>query len=54
MDMTKEPSAAQRAMAAELFGHYNAMRMEGFTEYQACVMLGQMLGTIVKGGETNG
>lgn len=47
-DPRKEPTADQRAMAAELFGNFNALVIAGFTETQACLMLGTMLGTVGK------
>jgi hypothetical protein len=45
MDESKEPTAIQREGARDMFGMYNALRMEGFTETQACVIIGTMLGT---------
>jgi hypothetical protein len=47
-DPKKEPTADQRAMAKELFGVFNALVLEGFTETQACLMIGTMLGTAGK------
>jgi hypothetical protein len=53
MDLSREPSADQRAGAREMFDLYNAMRQEGFTEFQACAILGTWLGTIGKGNSTD-
>jgi hypothetical protein len=39
----KEPTADQREGAAQLFGMFNAMLLEGFTETQALTILGHML-----------
>lgn len=49
MNPQMEPSAAQREGAKEMFALYNAMRLEGFTESQACMILGTWLGTAGKG-----
>jgi hypothetical protein len=32
-----------------MFQWYNALRLEGFSEYQACAIIGTTLGTSVKG-----
>lgn len=48
-DPTKEPTADQRETAREMFGHFNAMVLEGFTETQACLILGTMIGTAMGG-----
>ena len=47
-DPTKEPRADQRTAAQEMFGMFNAMVLEGFTEQQACIILGTMIGTAGK------
>lgn len=50
MDPTKEPTASQRAAAQEMFGMFNAMVLEGFTETQACMILGTWIGTAAQHG----
>lgn len=47
-DPAKEPTADQRASAKEMFGVFNAMVLEGFTETQACLIIGTMIGTAGK------
>lgn len=47
-DPRKEPTAEQRVAAAEMFGMFNAMMLVGFTETQACVILGTWIGTAGK------
>ena len=44
-DQSKEPTAAQRIGAAEMYGLFNAMLLEGFTPVQACIIIGTMIGT---------
>lgn len=39
----QEPSADQRMAASQLRGMFLALIAEGFTEYQALVLLGQVL-----------
>lgn len=48
MDPLKEPTADQRAGAKEMFGVFNAMLLEGFTETQACIIIGTLIGTAGK------
>lgn len=47
-DPTREPTADQREMAQMMYGMFNALVLEGFTEYQACIMLGTLAGTAGK------
>lgn len=47
-DPSKEPNAVQRQGATELYGMFNAMILEGFTEMQACIIIGTWLGTAGK------
>lgn len=47
-DQSKEPTADQRAGAKEMFGLFNAMLLEGFSETQACIIIGTMIGTAGK------
>lgn len=42
-DPSKEPSAVNRQAAREMFGLFNALVGEGFTEKQALSLLGSML-----------
>lgn len=46
----REPSADQRAAAAELRRMYAALVDEGFTGQQALVMLGTMMGVAMASG----
>lgn len=44
MDPSREPSSAdEREMASSLFGMFNALVLEGFTEAQALVIIGQCI-----------
>jgi hypothetical protein len=46
----KEPSAEARESAKVLFGLFNAMQLEGFTENQALHLLGVMLSASLGNG----
>ena len=47
MDPMKEPRADQRAGAGEMFGMFNALMLEGFTEAQALHLVGVALATAI-------
>jgi hypothetical protein len=50
---TEEPPAEMRVMARSLRGMYVALRQEGFSEFQACSILGTWLGTVGKGNQSS-
>lgn len=50
MDMSKEPNTNQRVAASELFGMFNALRLEGFSETQALQIIAILLSTQNQGG----
>ena len=45
----EEPAADQRELARHMRGMFVALRREGFTQFEACTLLGAWLGTIGKG-----
>lgn len=45
----KEPNAGVRQAASGMKEMFNALQEQGFTEYQALVIIGQMLGAAGRG-----
>lgn len=49
-DVQREPSGDARAFAATMRNFYLALKDEGFTEPEALVIIGQVLGAAMGGG----
>jgi hypothetical protein len=47
-----EPSADAREFAAVCFQFFTALRLEGFSEQQALIIIGQMIAANTGGGQS--